>query len=58
MRQAGLLKKDKVKADFHFFLAFEIFWWRPSMCLRTDTMSIQGHGTGTYKEININKIWE
>ena len=26
------------------------------MCFRTDITSIQGHGTGTYKEININRI--
>ena len=29
-----------------FFLAFESFWCPSSMCFRTDTMGIQGHGTG------------
>ena len=59
LRQAGILKKDKVKSDFHnsifqVFSAFESFWCPPNMCFRTDIMSIQGHNTGTYKEININ----
>ena len=63
LRKAGLLKNDKVKVDFqksifHFFLAFESFWCPSSMCFRTDTTGIQGHGTGTYKEIIINRIHE
>ena len=41
-----------------FFSAFEGFWCPPSMCFRTNTTSIQVHGTGTYKEININIIRE
>ena len=41
-----------------FFSALESFWCPLSMCLRTDTMSIQVHGTDTYKEININRIRE
>ena len=43
---------------FKFFSAFESLWCPSSMCFRTDTMGIQGHGTGTYKEININRIHE
>ena len=43
---------------FKFFSAFESFWCPPSMCFRTDTTGKQGHGTGTYKEININRIRE
>lgn len=64
LRQAGLLKKDKVKDDFRtrffrgFFYGIEGFWCPPSMCFRTNTTSIQVYGTGTYKEININIIHE
>ena len=63
LRQAGLLKKDKVKVDFQnsifqVFSAFESFWCPSSVCFRTDTMGIEGHGTGTYKEIIINRIHE
>ena len=63
LRQAGLWKKDKVKVDFQnsifkvfFFFVFESFWCPPSMCLRTDTLSIHGQGTGTYKEIKFKII--
>ena len=45
-------------SELNFFFKFESFCCPPSMCLRTDTMSIQGRGTGTYKEININRIRE
>ena len=41
--------------NFSFFSAFESFWCPPSMCLRTDATSVQGHGNGTYKDINMNK---
>ena len=63
LRQARLLKKDKVNVDiqnsiFQVFSAFESFWCPPSMCFGTDTRGIQGHGTGTYKEINIDRIRE
>ena len=57
------LFKNKVKIHFQdsifqVFSVFESFWCLPSKCLRTDTMSMQGHPTGTYKEININRICE
>ena len=63
LRQAGLLKKNKVKVEFQkpffkYLSVFESFWCPPRMCLRTDATSIQGHSTGTYKEININNIRE
>ena len=63
LRQAGLLKKDKVKVDFQnsifqVFSAFESFWCPPITCFRTDTTGIQGHGTGTHKETIINRIHE
>ena len=41
-----------------FFSAFESFWCPPSMCLRTDATSVQGHGNGTYKDTNMNRIRE
>ena len=63
LRQAGFLKKSKVKLDFqnsifYFFSAFESFLCPPSMCLKTDATSVQGHGNGTYKDINMNRIRE
>ena len=65
LRQAGFLKKDKVKVNFQNSHIMFVFFWHlksflcpPSMCFRTDTMSIQGHSTGTYKEISINRMWE
>ena len=64
LRQAGLWKKDKVKVYFQnsifkvffFLLVFESFWCPPCMCLRTDTLSKHGQGTGTYKEIKFKII--
>ena len=67
LSQAGFLKKKKKKKqgqsrfselNFSFFSAFESFWCPPSMFLRTDATSAQGHGNGTYKDINMNKIRE
>ena len=57
-RQAGLLKKDKVKVNFQssIFQGFFRHLKVSGMCLRTDATSIHGHGTGTYKEINIKRI--
>ena len=60
----ALEKKTRPKSNFQnsifqgFFSAFESFWCPPSMCVRTGVTCIQGHGTGTYKEININIICE
>ena len=59
LSQAGFLKKKKQgqsrfsELNFSFFSAYESFWCPPSMCLRTDATSVQGHGNGTYKDINM-----
>ena len=58
LSQAGFLKKKKINKVKAFFSAFESFWCPPSMCLRTDATSVQGHGNGTYKDINMNRIRE
>ena len=64
LSQAGFLKKKtRSKSIFRtqffiFFSAFESFSCPPSMCLRTDATSVQGHGNGTYKDINMNRIRE
>ena len=39
-----------------FLLAFESFYCPPSMSLRTDTKSIEGHRTGIYRDAGISTL--
>ena len=57
-KRQGLSRFSELNFSSYSFPAFESFWCPPSMCLRNDAMCIQGHSTGTYKEININRIRE